>query len=45
MGTTDVSQVLRVPGRLCINPTNLATAWPHGGTGLGVVGSSVLEPT
>jgi len=45
VGTTDVSQVLRVPGRLCINPTDLATAWPHGGTGLGVVGSIVLEPT
>jgi hypothetical protein len=37
MATYDVRRVLRVPGRLCINPTNLANAFPCGGTDLGAV--------
>lgn len=28
---------LRIPGRLCADPTNLAGAFPHGGTDLGLV--------
>lgn len=42
MGTVDVRRVIRAPGRLAINPTNLALAWPHGGTGLGATNKVVL---
>lgn len=31
-----------VPGRLCVGVTNLATAFPHGGTALGEVEDAVL---
>lgn len=31
-------------GRLAYGCTNLATAWPHGGTGLGLVGAVFLFP-
>lgn len=37
MSTADLAQVLSAPGRLCINPTNLTLAFPHGGTALGEV--------
>lgn len=38
MGTPDVARILAgVPGRLCVGPMNLATAFPHGGTALGLV--------
>lgn len=37
MATADLNQCLAVPGRLCINPTDLTTAFPHGGTALGEV--------
>lgn len=37
MATADLNQVLQVPGRLCISPTDLTTAFPHGGTALGEV--------
>ena len=36
MATPDTTKIYRVPGRLCINPTNLGTAFPHGGTAIGV---------
>lgn len=42
MGTVDVRRVIRAPGRLAINPTNLAQAWPHGGTGLGATNKVML---
>lgn len=35
MPTTDQTALLRIPGRIVINPTNLAAAFPHGGTYLG----------
>ena len=35
MALPDTTKVFRVPGRLAINPTNLATAFPHGGTAIG----------
>lgn len=38
-----MDRALRNGGQLCINPTNLAIAFPHGGTGLGVVGDVVLK--
>lgn len=37
MATPNVRDILRVPGKLCINPTNLTAAFPHGGTALGIV--------
>jgi hypothetical protein len=44
MSTPDISKVLRLPGRLSHTPTSLATAYPHGGTALGTVGSLDLVP-
>lgn len=35
---------LRVPGRLCADPTNLALAFPHGGTDLGLVRAIRFRP-
>lgn len=37
MATHDVRAIRRVPGRLAFGCTDLTLAWPHGGTGLGVV--------
>jgi len=39
----DLNDVVQVPGRLCINPTNLATDFPHGGTELGTVRECYVE--
>ena len=36
MATARVRDILRIPGRLVINPTNLNSAFPHGGTELGL---------
>ena len=36
MALPDATKIYRVPGRLAIDPTNLATAFPHGGTALGI---------
>jgi hypothetical protein len=38
MSAANVLNVIRAPGRLCINPTNagLQQAFPHGGTALGL---------
>jgi hypothetical protein len=44
MATYDVRSVLRAPGRLCYSPTDLSTAWPHGGTGLGAVRGVTVRP-
>lgn len=40
----NIENILRVPGRLCYNPTSLTTAYPHGGTGLGVVKTVRVKP-
>jgi len=45
MAVADVTKVYRVPGKLAINPTNLATAFPHGGTALGVATRVRIERT
>lgn len=37
MSTAAVTKIMRVTGRLVANPTNLNTAFPHGGTALGMV--------
>lgn len=45
MSLPSVASALRVPGNLCINPTQngLASAFPHAGTGLGVVAQQVVH--
>lgn len=37
MSAADLNYVLQVPGRLCVGPTDLTAAFPHGGTALGEV--------
>ena len=44
MSTRHPADVLRVPGRLVINPTDLTGTLPYGGTELGVVGETSLLP-
>lgn len=44
MASKNVRNILRVPGRLVKSPTSLATAFPHGGTELGVVRDMVFKP-
>lgn len=45
MSTRNPAHVLRVPGHLIANPTNLNSVFPFGGTGLGVLVDHVLIPT
>lgn len=35
MATGDLSRIRHLEGQLCINPTDLSTAFPHGGTAIG----------
>lgn len=44
MATSDPAMILRVPGQICVDPTDLSTAFPHGGTALGVVSRLGWEP-
>ena len=44
MGSPDTNTAYLVAGRLAYGCTSLATAWPHGGTGLGLVGSIFVFP-
>jgi len=37
VATPAVTQALRVPGKLSYGPSDLTSAYPHGGTGLGLV--------
>lgn len=43
MSAIDVARALRVPGRLSFGPSDLTTAWPHGGTGLGFAAQIRVE--
>jgi hypothetical protein len=43
VASPDLNTVLNAPGRLCWNPTNLATAFPHGGTALGATHKTMLS--
>ncbi len=43
MSTSAAKSVLRVPGSLCHTPTDLTTAFPHGGTALGMVRDAELR--
>ena len=44
MGAADVEKVLRAPGQLCINPTDLTIVFPHGGTSLGALEAALVQP-
>lgn len=44
MSTSNPAEVMRVPGRLVVTPTNLATSFPYGGTELGVMVDHALVP-
>ena len=44
MASVDKNKSLLVTGSLSYGCTNLALAWPHGGTGLGLCGSIYFEP-
>ena len=44
MSAPRTRDILRVPGRLVLNPTNIAAAYPHGGTELGVCRDVVFRP-
>ena len=44
MGLADPGNVIRLGGRLCSGPTDLAAAFPHGGTALGMVSEAVFRP-
>jgi len=37
VATPSASGILKIPGRICVNPTNLAGTYPFGGTALGTV--------
>lgn len=44
MSTPDISNVFSVPGRLSHSPSDLSTAYPHGGTAIGTVGKLTPYP-
>ena len=44
MAVETIENLMTVPGSLCINPTNLSLAFPHGGTSLGYVDEKELLP-
>jgi len=43
MATPNVQNIIRIPGRLCYNPTDLTLDYPHGGVALGVVRDMVFH--
>lgn len=44
MTTPKVGEVIRAPGRLCVNPTDLNLDYPFGGEDFGVVKSISVKP-
>ena len=44
MTTFNPRDIAKFPGKLCVDPTDLSLAFPHGGTGLGVVRNIVFRP-
>lgn len=42
MAAPDTTQAYWATGKVAANCTNLATAWPHGGVGLGLIGAVEL---
>lgn len=43
MATANVRNIIRLRGRLCWNPTDLLTDFPHGGTALGLTRSGIFH--
>ena len=44
MSLPNVQNALRNKGNFCFNPTDLSLAYPHGGTGLGLINKVVVKP-
>jgi hypothetical protein len=44
MATADVRTVLRIPSKLCANPTDLTGTFPYGGTALGLTARAAFRP-
>lgn len=44
MSSLKVEDVLNIPGRIALSPTNLTTAYPHGGTDVGFTGDVEYAP-
>lgn len=44
MASGDVARILRAPGKIVVGPTNLSTAFPYGGTLIGLSRLCVLKP-
>lgn len=44
MGSVDEDLAYEVSGKLAYGCSDLSSAWPHGGTGLGLVGAVYLSP-
>lgn len=44
MGTGNINGIIYAPGRLAVDCTDLEAAWPHGGSGLGLVEGVRLLP-
>lgn len=44
MAASSAARIIRAPGRLVADPTNLTVAYPHGGTELGLVRLVIVQP-
>lgn len=44
MAAGSAAQLLRVPGRMVIDPTDLSVVYPYGGTEIGLVRQVVVQP-
>lgn len=44
MAQSNINALLRVPGRLCLAPSNMSGSFPFGGTDLGLVADVVVVP-
>lgn len=44
MAAIDLDALVSVPGRICVGPTDLSAAFPHGGTAWGATRGVVLLP-
>lgn len=44
MTASNPRDIAEIPGKLCVNPTDLSLPFPHGGTGLGVVRTPIFRP-
>jgi hypothetical protein len=44
MGLGKAIDCIRERGRVCVGPSNLSAAYPHGGTGLGLIRDIEFQP-